>query len=171
VRVVVGRIGRAHGIRGQVVVAIRTDSPHERFAVGATFTTEPEGAGPLTVRSVHSAGGRWVVGFEGITDRTAAEGLRSMLLQADIDPAELPDELDEWYDHQLVGLRAELTDGTAVGEVTQVLHLYGQDLLAVARPDGGEVLVPFVAAIVPDVDLGAGRVVLDPPGGLLDEVG
>jgi 16S rRNA processing protein RimM len=107
-----------------------------------------------------------VLSLAGVTDRTAAEALRGTLLVVDVDPGEQPDDPDEFYDHQLVGLAAVDLAGAPLGEVADVLHLPAQDLLAVRAPDGRELLVPFVAAIVPTVDLAAGRVVVDPPPGL-----
>lgn len=167
-QVTVGRIGRAHGVRGDVTVEVRTDSPEVRFAVGAALPTEPAAAGPLTVAQARWHSGRLLVRFEGVQDRTAAERLRGVRLLADVAADERPDDPEEYYDHQLTGLVVRLSDGSAVGEVSAVLHVPGQDLLAVRRPDGAELLVPFVAEIVPTVDLAAGEVVVDPPPGLLE---
>jgi 16S rRNA processing protein RimM len=167
-RVVVGRIGRAHGIRGEVAVQPRTDDPDTRFGAGAQLHTEPEAAGPLTISSVRWHSGRLLVRFDGVPDRTAAEGLRGVRLLADVDPQERPDDPEEFYDHQLTGLLAVTTDDTRVGEITEVVHLPGHDLLAIRGSDDREILVPFVAQIVPEVDIVGGRVVIDPPGGLLD---
>jgi len=168
--VVVARIGRPHGIRGEVSVEVRTDDPEGRLAAGATLRTEPAAAGPLTITEgwVHS--GRLILKFEGYDGRGAVEGLRNVLLLADVDPAERPDDPDEYYDHQLVGLAVRTVGGEPVGELAEVLHLPGQDVLAVRRPDGTEALVPFVAAMVPSVDLEAGMVLVDPPPGLLTDV-
>jgi 16S rRNA processing protein RimM len=166
VQLVVGRIGRPHGIRGEVTVEVRTDDPERRFAPGARFATEPASAGPLTV-----AGRRWHSGvlllrFQGVTDRNAAERLRNTLLLIDSADVPPPEDPDEFYDHQLIGLKVVTVGGEEVGEVTDVLH-HGQDLLVV-RHTGREVLIPFVKAIVPEVDLEAGRLVIDPPRGLLN---
>ncbi len=146
---------------------VRTDDPDLRFTPGAVLATEPAERGPLTV-----AAGRWhreilLLTIEGIESREAAEALRDTELHVPI--ADLPelDDPDVFYDHQLVGLDARLSDGTALGEVTAVRH-EGADLLVVRRPDRGQLLVPFVAAIVPTVDLAGGFVVVDPPEGLLD---
>jgi len=165
---VVGRIGRAHGLHGEVLVDVRTDSPGLRLAPGCVLGTDPDSVGPLTIEAGRVHSGRLLLHFGGIGDRTAAEALRGVLLLADVDPDELPDSDDEWYDHQLVGLDAVRDDGAAIGEVREVLHLPGHDVLAVTRPDGTEVLIPFVAAIVPEVDLAANRLVVSAPGGLLD---
>src|SRR5205823_8207343 len=129
--VVVGRVGRAHGIRGQVAVEVRTDEPGERLAPGAVLLTDPESVGPLTVTAGQVHSGRLLLTFEGVADRAAAEALRGTLLQADVDPDRRPDDEDEWYDHQLVGLAAVLPGGARLGVVREVLHLPGHDLLAV----------------------------------------
>ncbi|GLY72621.1 ribosome maturation factor RimM [Actinoallomurus iriomotensis] len=161
----VGRIGRAHGVRGEVSVDVRTDDPAARFAPGAALGTE--NAGTLTVETVRTHAGRLLVRFAGIEDRTAAEELRGLLLL--VDSTEIPPSGDpeEFHDHELIGLAAVATDGTALGEIVDVEH-HGQDLLVLRRPSGDDALVPFVSAIVPTVDVPAGRVVLDPPAGLLD---
>jgi 16S rRNA processing protein RimM len=166
--VTVGVIARAHGVRGEVSVDVRTDSPDERFVSGAVLVTEPAHAGPLTVARTRWHSGRLLVQFAGVRDRTMAEALRGVRLQVDVDERERPDDPDEYYDHQLTGLAVRTGDGTLVGEVAEVIHLTGQDLLSVRRPAGGEVLIPFVAAIVPAVDLVSGEIVVDPPPGLLD---
>lgn len=168
ITVLVGRIGRAHGIRGEVTVEPRTDDPETRLSAGTRLNTEPEAAGPLTMTSVRRHSGKLLVRFDGVPDRTAAEGLRGVRLFVDVDPDERPDDPEEFYDHQLTGLSAVTTDDTPLGEVSEVVHLPGHDLLAIRTPGEGEILVPFVAQIVPEVDLAAGRVVIDPPDGLLD---
>ncbi|HET6727819.1 MAG TPA: ribosome maturation factor RimM [Jiangellaceae bacterium] len=167
--VTVGRIGRAHGIRGEVSVEVRTDTPELRFADGARLTTEPAGAGPLVVGHTRWHSGRLLVRFDGVSDRAVAEGLRGVRLLAEVGAGERLDDPEEFFDHQLVGLRAVTTAGDDVGDITDVLHLPGQDLLVVRRPDNGETLVPFVTEIVPEVDLAAGQVVLDPPVGLIED--
>ena len=167
-RLTVGRIGKPQGIRGEVTVEVRTDAPEVRFAVGAVLHTDPEERGPLTVESTRDQNGRLVIAFEGVPDRNAAEQLRNTMLL--VDAADVPpsDDPDEFHDTQLMGLRADLVDGSALGEVTDVLHLPHGDVLVVRRQEGAEVLVPFVKAIVPDVDVEGGRLVVDPPEGLLD---
>jgi 16S rRNA processing protein RimM len=164
---VVGRVGRAHGLRGEVLVDVRTDEPELRLAPGAVLATDPGAAGPLTVAAGRVHSGRLLLHFSGVSDRTAAEALRGVLLLADVDPDALPDDDDEWYDHQLVGLDVVALDGSAVGEVREVLHLPGHDVLAVTRADGSEALIPFVSEIVPEVDVAANRLVVNPPPGLL----
>ena len=173
-QVVVARVGRPHGIRGEASLEVRTDDPERRLAVGAVLLTDPPEVGPLTVEGRTGSGPKVVVRFAGVTDRTAAETLRGTLLLAQVDPDERPEDPDEFYDHQLVGLDVLTVDGRMLGEVAEILHLPGQDVLAVRRPDPtagvpDELLVPFVAAIVPEVDLPAGRVLVDPPPGLLAE--
>ena len=167
-QLVVAKIGRAHSLRGEVVLDLRTDDPETRLAVGAELATEPASAGPLTVLSRRLHQGRWLVKFVEVADRTAAEALRGVELVVE---AEASDEEDAWYPHELRGLRAELTDGTVVGEVVGLEHLPAHDALALKEtlPGGGtaRTLVPFVKAMVPVVDVAGGRVVLDPPGGLL----
>jgi 16S rRNA processing protein RimM len=167
VQLVVGRIGRAHGIGGEVSVEVRTDSPELRFAVGTAVETDPPERGPLTVTRARWHSGRLLVAFEEIGDRTAAEALRGTLLVADSDTSPAV-ETDEFWDHQLVGLTAVTSTGETIGAVTEVLHPPGADLVVVRRPDGREVFVPFVHAIVPAVDVAGGRIVVDPPEGLLD---
>jgi 16S rRNA processing protein RimM len=174
VEVVVGRVGKAHGVRGEVSVELRTDEPERRFADGIMLGVRtPRGEAPsgtdrpvvVTVSSSRWHQSRLLVTFAEARDRTAAESLRGLTLVADVDEAETPADPDEFYDHQLVGCAVVTTDGRAVGEVTGVLHGGGQDLLSVSTSDGGEALVPFVSALVPVVDLTARRVeVADRPG-------
>ena len=167
--VIVGRIGRPHGIKGDVTVEVRTDDPEGRLAPGTTVRTDPAAAGPLTIADGWVHGGRLVLRFEGHDDRSAAERLRGVLLVAEVDPAARPEDPEEFFDHQLVGLAVRTAGGEAVGTLHEVLHLPGQDVLAVRRPGGDEVLVPFVAALVPVVDVDGGEIVIDPPPGLLSD--
>ena len=168
--VVVGRIGRAHGVRGEVGVELRTDEPERRFLVGATLRTEP-GARSLTVRSSRIHQQRRLVAFEQVGDRGAAGALHGALLVVDVADDESPQDPEEFYDRQLVGLEVRpLPDpggapGHPLGRVREVLHLPVQDVLACTLHDGREVLVPFVAELVPAVDVPGGWVgVLDVPG-------
>jgi 16S rRNA processing protein RimM len=167
--VVVGRIGRPHGIKGDVSVEVRTDDPEGRMAPGTTVRTDPESAGPLTIEDGRVHSGRLLLHFAGYDDRSAAERLRGVLLVADVDPEERPADPEEFYDHQLVGLEVRTVAGDPVGELSEVLHLPGQDVLSVRTPDGREVLVPFVAEIVPTVDVDARVIEVDPPPGLLGD--
>lgn len=166
-QLVVGRIGRAHGVRGDLFVEVRTDEPEVRFAPGSSVRVS--GGPNLIVETAKVHSGRLVVHFAGYDDRTKAEELRNKDLIVEVDPDELPEGDDEFYDHQLEGLDAFLGDGTLVGCVHEVIHLPAQDLLAIKRTDGTEVLVPFVSQFVPDIDLANNRLLLTPPVGLLDE--
>jgi 16S rRNA processing protein RimM len=197
VLLVVGQIGKPHGVRGEVSVAVRTDEPEERFTAGSAFVTEvprdrrvntgpavadpgvaaPGVAAPgvafqvpptLVAESVRWHQGRAIVQFEGIADRNLAEALRGVLLQ--VDSAELtpPDDPDEFHDHQLIGLRVEAMDGSELGTVDRIDHAPASDLIVLRKAAGGTALIPFVTRIVPTVDLAAGRILVDPPEGLLD---
>jgi 16S rRNA processing protein RimM len=169
IEVVIGRIGKPHGLRGEVTVELRTDEPERRFAVGTPVRVEaPRGpAAPwptLTVTATRWHQATLLVRFEELADRTTAEAARGLLLHATVDADETPEDPEEFYDHQLVGLVAEDLQGTALGEVTAVVH-GAQDLLQIHTPDGRDTLVPFVSALVPEVDLAAGRIVVaDRPG-------
>ncbi len=171
--IVVGRIGKPHGIKGEVSVEPRTDEPERRFAAGARLQTQdkrPGAAGPghLTVAGTRWHSGRLLVRFTEIDDRNAAEAARGTLLVIPLDPDEQPEDPEEFYDHQLVGLSVVTTDGRAVGVLAVVVHGTAQDLLVV-KTDGPDVLVPFVSELVPEVDLAGGRiVVVDQPGLLSD---
>jgi 16S rRNA processing protein RimM len=173
-RVIVGRVGRPHGVRGDVIIGVRTDEPDLRFAVGAVLGAhgDPDDEEPVERRALKVERARWhsgqlLVAFAGVTDRTAAGELTGSWLS--VDSGELPrtSDPDEFRDHELIGLAVRTQDGEDVGVVSDVLH-HGQDLLVVQRPDHDECLVPFVKAIVPEVDVAAGVLVIDPPHGLLD---
>ena len=166
--VVVGRIGRSHGVRGEVSVELRTDEPDKRFAVGASLQTEGPRSRRLTIRSVRPHSGRVLVAFDEVRDRSAAEALRGAILSAEIEADQRPDDPEEFYDRQLIGLHVWVTDRGAVGEVTGVVHLPLQDALSVRRADGREVLVPFVTELVPEVDLASGTLRVSDRPGLLD---
>lgn len=168
VEVRVGVIGRAHGIRGDVSVDLRTDDPDVRFAAGAVLREE-NGRRAFTVDSARWHSGRFLVRFVELADRTQAEQARGAVLVVDVDPADRPDDPDELYDRQLVGLRVLDAAGTDRGAITQVLHAPGQDLLEVTTAAGAR-LVPFVAEIVVDVDLDAGAIRLADLPGMLDDV-
>ncbi len=168
--VVVGRIGRAHGIRGEVSIDVRTDEPERRFATGAVLRPAPSSRPRLTVDSARPHGQRLLVRFREVADRTTAESLLGADLLVDLEPGDRPADPDDFYDHELVGLRVALPDGREVGTVTDVLHRPVQDLLSVAldEADGRTALVPFVADLVPEVDLDGGRLVVSDVQGLLD---
>jgi 16S rRNA processing protein RimM len=173
----VGRVVKAHGISGELVVEIRTDDPASRFSPGNTLRAKPSRGGEersCVIESVREHGGRLLVRLAGITDREAADGLRGTLFVVDSEDLPDIDEADTYYDHQLEGLRVRTVDGQQIGVVAEVLHTAAGELLAV-RPDAGaggedkrEVLVPFVTAIVTSVSLDDGTVEIDPPEGLLD---
>jgi len=165
-QVVVARIGKAHGLRGEVTVQVLTASPGERFVPGATFVTEPEAAGPLVLRSARDHNGVLLLGFEHTEDRSGAEELRGIRLLGEV--IEDDDGEDSWYERDLVGLKAVAVSGDELGEVIALQSRPSQDLLVLRLTDGREALVPFVAAIVPEVDVEGGRIVVDPPAGLLD---
>ena len=165
-----GRLGRPHGLRGEVTIEVRTDEPDRRFANGALLRAETPRGSASPLRALHVAGSRWhsgtlLVRFDELPDRNAAEAARGILLFATVDDAEAPEDPDEFYAHQLVGLAAYDENGARLGEVTGLVRGGAQDLLAVRTPDGREALVPFVKALVPEVDLAGGRVVVaDRPG-------
>ncbi len=165
-QVVVARIGKAHGLRGEVTVQVLSGAADERFVPGAIFVTEPVEAGPMVLHSARDHNGVLLLGFEGTDDRNGAEALRGIKLLADA----LEDDGDEdtWYERDLVGLKAVNVRGVELGEVIALRSGAAQDLLVLRLTDGREALVPFVTAIVPEVDIHGGRVVLDPPAGLLD---
>lgn len=167
-QLVVGRIGRAHGVHGELAVEARTDDVEHRFSPGSLLDTDPAQAGPLRVDGVRAHHGRLLIRFEGVCDRGGAEKLRGVLLVADSATSIRPQDPDEYWDHDLVGLRATHVDGSHLGRVTAVVHAGGSELLVVDRVGGGESLIPFVSAIVPRVDVAAGLIVVDPPAGLLE---
>ena len=168
--VLIGRIGKPHGLRGDVTVDVRTDEPDRRFAPGSVLSVEPPRGSATPLRTLTVSGARWhqsvlLVRFEEIPDRSAAEAARGILLRASIPADQSPEDPDEFYDHQLTGLAAYDEAGTRLGEVTGLVHGGAQDLLTVRTPDGRDALVPFVKALVPEVDLAGGRVVIaDRPG-------
>ena len=168
----VGRLTKAHGLKGAIKLELYTDDPERRFAPGAEFSLQVPESSPwhgkhLTIRELRWYNGHPVGFFEGVDDRTAAESLVKAILWVD-QPADEEVEPDAWYDHQLVGL-AVLRDGEKVGEVVHVDHLPAQDLLVV-KTGGREVMVPFVSAIVPEVDIAAGTLTVTPPAGLFEEL-
>jgi 16S rRNA processing protein RimM len=168
VRVVVARVGRALGVKGDLLVDVLTDEPERRLAVAADVHIMGSDR-TLRIASARPHGGRLCLHFEGIDDRGAAEGLTGALLEAERPADERPEDPEEFYDDALVGLSVVTEGGESIGTVTEVLHLPSQDVLAVrATPDGPEILVPFVTDIVPLVDVDAGRIVIRPPEGLLE---
>ena len=170
IEVVVGRVGKPHGIRGEVTLDVRTDEPERRFAPGTTLRAEAPAGADRRPASLTVARARWhqstlLVTFEEIADRNAAEAARGTVLHATIAHDEVPEDPEEYYDHQLVGLDVVDVDGSPLGSVKALVHGSAQDLLTVRTPDGRDALVPFVSALVPEVDLAAGRIVVaDRPG-------
>ena len=158
-RLNVGRIGRAHGILGEATIEVRTDEPERRFAVGAEVLTDD---GKLIISSARVHNGILLLGFEGINDRNGIEKLRNTLMYAEVDINEVGIDEDDYHVQQLIGLRAELEDGSEFGEVTEVLNLPAQDCLVI-KTKSGEALIPFVRQLVPTVDLAGKRVVVIPP--------
>ncbi len=165
IRVVVGRIGRAHGIRGEVAIDVRTDEPDRRFAPKSILVA---GDRTLTVSKMRWHSGRLLVAFSEVADRTAAELLRGTVLEADVDPDELPADEGEFYDRQLIGLEVRNAADAVIGTITAVAHHGEQDTLVLRLGSGDEILVPFVSEIVPIVDLAGGYVVVTDVPGLLD---
>ncbi|WP_433834147.1 ribosome maturation factor RimM [Actinoplanes sp. CA-015351] len=186
---VVGQIGKPHGIRGEVSIVVRTDEPEARFTAGSVFITEvprdrrvstgPAGApaaqgvryqvpAQLTLESIRWHQGRGIAVFEGIADRNVAEELRGVFLQVDSAGVAPPEDPEEFHDHQLIGLRVESLDGTEHGTVLRIDHAPSSDLIVLKKSGGGTALIPFVTAMVPTVDIAGGRIVVDLPEGLLD---
>ena len=169
----VGRLTKAHGLKGGIKLELFTDDPDARFTPGAAFTlqvptTSDWHGKTLTLSELRWYNGHAVGFFEGVDDRTGAESLAKAILWIDQDVDEPSTEDNAWYDHQLVGLAVH-RDGVKVGTLKEVLHFPAQDLLLVATATG-EVMVPFVTAIVPSVDVAAGIVTVTPPAGLFEEL-
>jgi len=159
-RLLVGRIGRAHGILGEATIEVRSDDPDSRFAVGQKLETDTHGV--LTISSGRVHNGLLLLGFAGYNDRNQIEKLRNTLLYADVDINEEREDSDDYHVLQLIGCQAFLEDGELFGEVTDVINLPGQDLLAI-KTLTSEVLIPFVHQLVPTVDVKNKRLVVIPP--------
>ena len=159
-RLLVGRIGRAHGILGEATIEVRTDEPDRRFAIGAKVQTDTHG--DLTVISGRVHNGILLLGFNGITDRNGIEKLKNTLLYADVDINEASGDDDEYHVLQLIGCQAVLESGENYGEVIDVINLPSQDLLSIKTPEG-ERLIPFVHQLVPTVDIVNKKVIVIPP--------
>jgi 16S rRNA processing protein RimM len=169
----VGRLTKAHGLKGAIKLELYTDEPQRRFVPGAVFTLQVPTGSPWHGKTIELDELKWYNGhpvafFKGVPDRTVAESLVKAILWVDHDPAEPSTDDNAWYDHQLIGLSV-LRDGVAVGSVTAIDHFPAQDLLTVTTPTG-DVLVPFVTAIVPAVDIEAGTLTVTPPPGLFEEL-
>lgn len=169
----VGRLTKAHGLKGAIKVELYTDAPERRFVPGAVFALQVPVESPWHGKTIELSELKWynshpVAFFKDVSDRTAAESLIKAILWIDQDLDEPSDEEDAWFDHQLVGLEV-LRDGVRVGTVSQIDHLPAQDLLTIST-SSGDVLVPFVKAIVTSVDIEAGTMTVDPPAGLFEEL-
>ena len=169
----VGRLTKAHGLKGAIKLELFTDAPEQRFVPGAVFTLQVPDSSPWFGKTIELVELRWYnqqpVGFfKDISDRSMAETLIKAILWIEQDPNETSHEEDAWFDHQLIGLSV-LRDGVAIGTISRLDHLPSQDLLIVDTADG-EVMVPFVKAIVPAVDVAAGTVTVTPPPGLFEQV-
>jgi len=167
VQLVVARIGRAHGVLGEATIEVRTDQPEDRFYIGSVLATEPNTFGPLTITSVRDHNGTLLLGFKGVNNRNQVEELRDVLLLAEVD-IEADSTEDDFHVQQLLQCQVSTQDGLDIGLVTDVINLPGQDVLAVDY-NGREVLIPFVKAIVPIVDVKNRKITVVPPVGLLDE--
>jgi 16S rRNA processing protein RimM len=159
-RLLVGRIGRAHGILGEATIEVRTDEPDRRFAIGNQVSTDSHG--DLTIISGRVHNGILLLGFAGFNDRNAIEKLRNTLLYSEVDINETSDVPDEYHVLQLIGCQVILENGEVFGEVTDVINLPGQDLLAIKTP-AGEQLLPFVHQLVPAVDINKKTITVIPP--------
>lgn len=169
----VGRLTKAHGLKGAIKMELYTDAPEKRFVPGATFTLQVPTGSPWHGKTLQLLELKWynshpVAFFEDVTDRATAESLIKAILWIDHDPAEQSDEEDAWFDHQLVGLSV-IRDGVKVGTLIRVDHFPAQDLLTVHTAQA-DVLVPFVKAIVSAVDIAAGTMVITPPPGLFEDL-
>lgn len=169
----VGRLTKAHGLKGAIKIELYTDEPEKRFIPGAVFSLQVPDSSPWHGKTIELNELRWynshpVAFFKGIDDRTTAESTIKAILWVDHDTTVLPDEPDAWYDHQLTGLKV-IRDGVEVGTVGAVEHLPSQDLLVI-KTANGDVMLPFVKALVPEVDFEAGTMTITPPGGLFETI-
>ncbi|CAI3800075.1 ribosome maturation factor RimM [Pseudarthrobacter sp. MM222] len=163
----VARIGKPHGIRGEVTVQVLTDAPGDRFVPGTQFVVEPASAGPLTVESARWNKDILLLAFEEIETRNDAETLRGAKLFIETEELDEDDDDEGWYEHELVGLDVRVGD-TVVGKVSGLHTLPVQDLIVVTSNEGKEILVPFVEQIVPEVNVGEGFILVTPPAGLFE---
>ncbi len=170
-RLRVGRLTKPHGLKGAIKLELFTDNPEVRFAPGSTFSVQVPDDSPwfgktITIRELKWFNEHPVGFFEEIADRTAAESIVKAILWIDQSEAESLVEPDAWYGHQLAGLSVR-RDGQEIGTVTEVQHFPAQDILVVKTPRG-EVLVPFVSAIVPEVNIEERFISVTPPLGLFE---
>lgn len=166
---VVGRIGRAHGVLGEATIEVRTDSPDERFYIGSELITDPSSRGPLIINSARVHNGTLLLGFTGVENRNEIEKFRDTILLAEVDIEAKGENEDDFHVLQLIDCRVVTGSGIEVGKVVDVISLPGQDLLAV-ESSKGEILIPFVYEIVPIVDIKAKLITITPPDGLLDGI-
>lgn len=164
---VVGRIGRAHGLRGEVTIEVRTDNPEERFAVGNVLTTEPSNLGPLTIETVRNHNGTYLLSFSGKLDRSQAEMLRNATLLTEVNVKSSHEVEDSFHISEIVGLTVKNLEGTTIGKVVDVMELPVQDTLVIEISNGSELLLPFVKKHVPEVNLDSSELVIDNYEGLL----
>lgn len=165
-RMQVARIGKPHGIRGEVTVQVLTDAPEERFVKGAVFHVIDGPVQQLTIKNARWNKAILLLSFEEIADRNAAETLRQARLEFDTED-EVDEDDDQWYEHELVDLKV-LLDGQQVGVITELRTGTAQDLLVFEATDGEEVYLPFVEEFVPEIDIEAGTMTITPPAGLLE---
>lgn len=168
-QVTVGRIGKPHGIRGEVTVEVRTDEPEIRFAPGTTL--QRENGSDLIVSDFHWHSGTVLLKFLGIDTRSAAEELRNSILMVERAESDVPQDSNEYYDSNLIGCRVQNLNQETIGHVVDVLHLPSQEVLVVSTGGdaGSEFLIPFVESIVPTVDVVSQLITVDPPEGLLTQ--
>lgn len=187
----VARIGKPHGLRGEVTVQLHTDVPRERLRVGAALHTDSREPEALMIDSVRVHRGRYLLGFHGVRDRPGAERLRNIKLfvssgrsgtadteggsrfaesGAEVAASDAADRSPDsgYYEDELLGMQVLLLSGDVIGTVAALHTRPAQDLLEISREKGAPVLVPFVAALVPHVDTDRRRIVIDPPAGLVD---
>lgn len=163
---VVGRIGRAHGVRGEATIEVRTDDPDSRFVIGSTLQTDPSSKGPLTIRDARFHSGTLLLSFDGVDDRNAVEALRNVLLMADVNPEEANISDNDFHISQIIGCKVIDESARDWGVVTDVLHLPAQDTLVIDH-GGKEILVPFVKAFVPTIDVKGKSIIVNAIEGLL----
>ncbi len=169
----VGRFLKAHGLKGAIKLELYTDSPNERFVPGAVLELQVPEQSPWFGKTVTVSELKWfnsspVLFLKDITDRTQAESLIKAILLVEQPLDVSPQEPDAWYDHQLAGLKV-VRDGSEIGTLLRVEHMPAQDLLVIKTEDA-EVLLPFVKAFVPKVDVEAGVIEITPPGGLFEQI-
>jgi len=167
-QVVVGRLGRPHGVKGEINVEVLTDDPQKRFSVGSKLIIQNKNK-ELTVKTMRLHTKKLLVFFEEIPDRNLAEEYKGSYLAVELDESEIPKDGDEFYDDQLIGLSAFSQERELFGEVIDIIHGTAQDLLVIKTPENTDVLVPFVDEIVPTIDLAKKEIILTPPSGLFDD--